>query len=407
MKSSDVVELVEELTAVDIASGSVECCTEVLHGLTRLIAWAEATKISVAQRLTELAVASLAIFPEDVVAKATRVSLGQGMQTFKRAAAIESLPAFGEALADGDVSAAHVDVIANAVTKLDPAEQARFAQRSEFLAGVAQRSTPDEFARTVRTEILRCQQGDGLDTLRRQKKATYLKSWVDKVTGMWCLHGEFDPETGTRIHTRLTRTIEKLFHDTTPDTTPVDPIDKQHHLRALALVALIDATGAKGAGAVDMTILIDATTLISGKHPETVINFDLPIDLPIDTIRRMTCDAEITPIIVGADGVCLHLGNTTRLANRDQRRALRAMYHGCAIPGCTVAWDHVIIHHVKYFTRDRGPTDIENLLPLCSKHHHYAHEGSWQLTLSPDRTLTITHPDGTTQCHDPPKTLAA
>jgi Domain of unknown function (DUF222) len=330
------------------------------------------------------------------------------MQPFKRGAAIDALPEFGQALADGDISAAHVDVIVNAVTKLEPAEQARFAERSEFLARIAARSTPDEFARTVRLEMLRCQHGDGLDTLRRQKKATHLKSWVDKITGMWCLHGEFDPETGARLHTRLTRTIETLFHDQTPDTTPTDPADKQNHLRALALVALIDGTGtvAKGGG-IDMTVLIDATTLFSGKHPGTVIDFDLPIDLPIETLRRMACAAEITPIIVGADGVRLHLGHTTRLANRDQRRALRAMYHGCAIPGCSVAWDHVIIHHLKYFTRDRGPTDIENLLPLCSKHHHCAHEGGWQLSLSADRTLTIIHPDGTTQCHDPPKAMAA
>ncbi len=406
MKSSEIVELVRELTAVDVAGTDVECCTRVLHDLSRVIAWAEATKIAVAQRLARLAVDSPAIFPEDVVAKATRVSLGQGMQSFKRAAAIEALPQFGVALADGSVSAAHVDVIASAIDKLDTAERDSFARRGDFLAGIAARSTPGEFARTVRTEAMRCQRGDGLDVLRRQKKATYLKTWIDKVTGMWCLHGEYDPETGARIHARLTQTIEKLFHDSNPDTAPTDPIDKQHHLRALALIALIDGQGAKPGGT-DITVLIDATTLFSGKHPGTIIDFDLPIDLPLDTIRRMTCNAEITPIIIGTDGVRLHLGDTTRLANRDQRRALRTMYRGCAIPGCSVTWDHIVIHHVTYFTRNHGPTNIENLLPLCTKHHHYAHEGGWQLHLATDRTLTITLPDGTTQCHSPPKALAA
>ena len=405
MKSSGIVSLVGSLTAVDVTVGDVECCTRVLHDLTRLVAWAEAAKIEVAQRLAALAVVSPEIFPEHVVATATRVSLGQAMQPFRRAEAIAAMPAFGTALADGALSAAHLDVVANAVTKLDHVEQQRFAEREEFLTGVAARSTPGEFARTVRTEMLRCQRGDGLDTLARQKKATYLKTWVDKVSGMWCLHGELDPETGARLHTRLTRTIEKLFHNTTPDTAPSDPIDKQHHLRALALVALIDGTGATGSG-IDMTILIDAVTLFNGRHPGSIIEFDIPIDLSLETIRRLACDAEITPIIVAADGVKLHLGHTTRLANRAQRRALRAMYHGCAIPGCSVAWDHIIIHHLKYFTRN-GPTDIENLLPLCTKHHHYAHEGGWQLTLAPNRTLTIKYPDGTTKCHDPPKALAA
>lgn len=405
MKWSGIVSLVGSLTAVDVSVGDVECCTRVLHDLTRLVAWAEAGKVEVAQRLAVLAAMSPEIFPEHVVAKATRVSLGQAMQPFKRAEAIEAMPAFGEALADGALSAAHVDLVANAVTKLDTDERERFAERGEFLAGVATRSTPGEFARTVRTEMLRCQRGDDLDVLRRQKKAAYLKTWVDQTSGMWCLHGEFDPETGARLHTRLTRTVEKLFHDTTPDTAPPDPLDKQHHLRALALVALIDGAGATGSG-IDMTVLIDAVTLFNGRHPGSIIDFDIPIDLSVETIRRMACTAEITPVIVGADGVKLHLGRTTRLANRAQRRALRAMYRGCAIPGCCVAWDYVVIHHLKYFSRD-GPTDIENLLPLCSKHHHCAHEGGWQLTLSTNRTLTITYPDGTTKCHDPPKALAA
>ena len=203
----------------------------------------------------------------------------------------------------------------------------------------------------------------------------------------------------------MTRTIEKLFHDTTPETTPQDPLDKQHHLRALSFVALVVGEGAK-AGGIDISILIDATTLGQGPHAGTVIDCGLGIELPLETIRRMACMAVITPIIVGADGVRLHLGDTTRLANHAQRRALRAMYRGCAVPGCCVAWEFVVIHHLKWF-RNGGPTDTENLLPLCTKHHRYAHEGGWQFRLSVDRTLTIILPDGAAQCHGPPRALAA
>ena len=399
------LELVRSLAAVDVADADTESCARVLQGLSGLISWAESRKLAVAKRLAALAVESPAIFPEHVVATATRVSLGQALEPFKRAAAVDMFPQFGEALAKGHVAAAHIDVLANAVGRLEADERERLASRGDFLAKIAAQATPGEFARTVRTEVLRLQRGDGLDRLRRQKHGTYPKTWVDQTSGMWCIRGEFDPETGGRLHSRLVATVEKLFHDASPATAPRDPLDKQHHLRALALVALIDGTGAK-AGGVDMSILIDSTTLIHGPHDASVIEFGLPIDLPIDTIRRMACTAAVTPIIVGADGVKLYVGDTTRLATPHQRRALRAMYRTCAVPGCCVAWDSVVIHHVKYY-ENRGPTDIDNLLPLCVKHHHCAHEGGWQFTLAAGRTLTITLRDGTVSCHSPPKALAA
>jgi hypothetical protein len=224
---------------------------------------------------------------------------------------------------------------------------------------------------------------------------------------MWCLRGELDPETGAIVDTRLRNAVETLFHDTTPSTCPSDLYDKQHHLRALALVTLTTGTATRRGPSADITILIDAATLTGGEiHEHSIIDVGPGVDLPVETIRRIACTADITPIIVGDDGTRLHLGRTTRLANREQRRALRAMYRGCGVPGCSAAWDHVTIHHVKYFTNG-GLTDIENLLPLCHTHHHLAHEGRWVITLDPQRNLTITKPDGTTMTTGPPKALAA
>ena len=163
-----------------------------------------------------------------------RVSLGQAMQPFKRAGAIESMPSFGDALAEGAVSVGHVDVIATALDKLDGDERTQFAERGDFLAEVAERSTPGEFARTVRPRCFVHNAATGSTCCDASRRRPLLKTWVDQASGMWCLHGEFDPETGSGSTHGSTRTIEKLFHDTTPDTAPQDPLDKQHHLRALA-----------------------------------------------------------------------------------------------------------------------------------------------------------------------------
>ena len=96
--------------------------------------------------------------------------------------------------------------------------------------------------------------------------------------------------------------------------------------------------------------------------------------------------------MIDTDGE-LNLGRTTRLANRAQRRALRAVYATCAVPGCNVVFDDTKPHHVHSW-RDGGPTDFANLLPLCSKHHHDTHEGGWLFTLGPNRELTIELPSG-------------
>lgn len=59
-------------------------------------------------------------------------------------------------------------------------------------------------------------------------------------------------------------------------------------------------------------------------------------------------------------------------------------------------FDWCEIHHVIFRTLN-GLTDLDNLVPLCSRHHHQVHEGSWTLRLDPtDRTLTLFQPDGTT-----------
>ena len=71
------------------------------------------------------------------------------------------------------------------------------------------------------------------------------------------------------------------------------------------------------------------------------------------------------------------------------------MHRTCGNPSCRVPFDSCRIHHIRWWTRDLGPTDLENLLPLCEKDHHLVHEGGWTLTMTPDRVATWIRPDGT------------
>ena len=72
------------------------------------------------------------------------------------------------------------------------------------------------------------------------------------------------------------------------------------------------------------------------------------------------------------------------------------MYDTCAIPGCAVSSRHCQPHHIHWW-RHLGDTDLDNLILICSTHHHNVHEDGWHLHLAPNRALTITYPNGTTQ----------
>ena len=48
-------------------------------------------------------------------------------------------------------------------------------------------------------------------------------------------------------------------------------------------------------------------------------------------------------------------------------------------PGCLRPPSHCQAHHLKFWTRDQGPTDIDNLALVCAFHHWLIHDKHWTL----------------------------
>ena len=400
-----VIEMIDRLAHVDVGLCDQPAVKAVLADTSRVQRWLDAVKVTAARRLRELAAVDATVFPEGAAADATRGSQHETDTLFKRADTTNQIPQLADALDNGTVSGAHLDVVTRALHGLEPADRALLTNDGDWLTALAARLTPDEFTRAVRRYLNRIRSDDGVARFQRQRRATRLRTWTDRDTGMICIRGEFDPETGLAFLARIDTTLDTLFHDTTPDTCPTDPQAKQEHLRALALLALSEGNGPRGRP--DITIVIDHDTIVNGRHHDSHIDCGHPdIHLPIDTIRRLGCSADITLAHTDRNGVVLNIARTQRLANRHQRRALRVMYPTCAVPGCNVRYQHCQPHHILWW-RNGGTTDLANLLPLCNRHHHLAHEGGWHLTLHPTtRTLTITQPDNTTTTTGPPNTRA-
>ena len=407
-----VVDLVIALDGLDPDGLDRDGVNASLVVVGRVRAWLDACQGRLVRRLDDLAETNPCGPPPEVdIAAATKVSRGDAARAGKRARVLGAVPEVEAALADGDVSVAHVDVLERAMNGLDADQRALLAAQHTRLVAIATRCTPEHFARVLRRELERLDPTIGEDRLAKQQRNSGVRYWIDPDTGMWCLRGEFDPATGLQLQGILDNKLEGLFHAGVPDTCPTGE-RKQDHLRALALVSLI--TGSSGEprniddvdNRFEVSVIIDLDTLQHGLHDHTIIDTGTNAELPIESYRRMACMAAIIPIVLNTDGVVVDLGRSVRLANRAQRRALRAMYTTCAIPGCAVRSKHCEPHHIHYWQHG-GNTNLQNLLPLCTRHHHNVHEGGWQLHLDNQRQLTITYPNNTTQTTGPPATQRA
>jgi hypothetical protein len=411
-----VVERVGAIAAVRAdRSAGVDLIESGLVAVREVQAWCDAQHAGLVTQLRDVD-----SFPEQRIAKASKKSLGQAAKSTERSATLGNTPKLAGALDDGAITADHVDAVTRASKKLDPARRGELIERADALVDVAKAGSVDEFTRRLDLETKRLQEGDGLDRLERQRRNARARSWVD-AEGMWNLSARFDPVTGVKIAARIDAMVQTLFGQTEPDECPADPIEKQRYLAAQAVTQLL-LDGALGntdnnddsttptpapirpkAGRPEFVVVVDADAT---EQAGPVAEFSIPVEVPARVLATLADDADIHTVIV-RNGVVLYapgelnLGCTTRLANRAQRRALRGLYRCCAIPGCTVTYDRCRLHHIIWW-RHGGPTDLDNLLPVCAVHHTRIHHDHWTIELGPNRQLTLRLPDGTTHTTAPP-----
>lgn len=99
-------------------------------------------------------------------------------------------------------------------------------------------------------------------------------------------------------------------------------------------------------------------------------------------VRRLACDADIIPVILGTAGEVLDVGRAARLFTKGQRRALWHRDRGCTWAGCTspAAWARA--HHVVHWA-DGGRSDLTNAALLCQRHHTHVHDQRLVATIHP------------------------
>jgi hypothetical protein len=372
--------------------------------IAALRAWCESQQTRVVRRQRALAVEGRAEHPKDLLVREGGQSGKEARAGDERERVCTAIPGFDDALAAGAVSAGHVDAIANATRGLDEPAQAEFVSHAEGLLADAERMGVDAFERNCR-ELARfvtaiAAGGSDADELQRQRAMSKVRRWTDRQTGMRYTQIALDPIRDARLWAAIDRARRNLRRSAGSGTVAWDQLQVDAVIAATATGDAGAAGSAGGGSELGVIVLVDHDTLQHGLHANSVCELSDGTPLPVSTIRQMACRAEIIPVVLDGNGRALDVGRSKRLATEAQRHALRAMYTTCAYPGCTVPFDSTEIHHIQPFEHG-GTTDLSNLLPLCliEGHHHQVHQGGWTLTMTPDRIITLTRPDGTEWFH--------
>jgi hypothetical protein len=358
--------------------------------IAQLTSWIDSVRVRVTRRQRELADEGRGEAPTNLLTREGRQSGKEAKAADARERVCTALPNFEDALATGSVSAGHVDAIAGAIRNLDEATTAEFLALGSDLLAEAERYGVDAFDRgcrnLARQLVAMSAAGSDADELDRQRAASKVKRSVDKETGMCITTLHLDPVRDRALWSRIDAKRAELRRRDGNARTPLDQLQVE-----AVIAALGDGEGADRIP--EITVLVDLDTLIHGLHARSMCETDQGTPLPVSTVRRLCCEAEILPAILNGRGEVLDQGRSVRTANRQQRRALRAMHRTCGHPDCTVPFDGCRIHHIVPWQLG-GTSDLANMLPVCEKHHHLVHEGGWGLTMTADRVATWSRPDG-------------
>jgi len=115
-------------------------------------------------------------------------------------------------------------------------------------------------------------------------------------------------------------------------------------------------------------------------------------DLPVESVRRLTCDGSMVPVVRDESGEPLDVGRKHRTVHPSLKRALLARDKCCRYPGCS--HDRFVdAHHVKHWA-DGGETSPANLILLCGAHHRMVHEEGFRIEKNFQGNWLFRRPDG-------------
>lgn len=327
------------------------------------------------------------------------------------------------ALSDGDINPAQAEVLSDARV---PQEV-----RDELVASAASENTDETRQRVRRAEVEHSSE-TSMERFERQRQARGA-GWRRDHEGMLRLWAKLDPHTGAQVEARLEAMRREFWNDDkqvrsgrrTPAQRDADVLAyvlagiTQSDADAAAVERLRARARRRGLAADDQPVSRRVTprkdaaertapdyedlgsepwlppaqiSVLIGldalrRRTDEMGLTDAGTELPPELVRRLACDAEIIPIMLDGPGGSADAGHSRRTVTRRLRRLLVARDKHCRWPGCHEPPSRCDAHHIIHWL-DGGPTNLDNLVLLCHRHHQHLHEHGYKMVPQPDGTWT-------------------
>jgi hypothetical protein len=153
----------------------------------------------------------------------------------------------------------------------------------------------------------------------------------------------------------------------------------QRQVDALAMIAghALGCGRMPSAPAMAMVVRTDLETLVNGVGHGQIDGMSQPISA--ESVRKLAATAGLIPVVFDGDSLPMDLGHDARLFSWAQRLALAERDGGCACCGLDVAYTEA--HHILWWKRDDGSTDLSNGVLLCPPCHTRIHQDVWTITV--------------------------
>jgi hypothetical protein len=227
-----------------------------------------------------------------------------------------------------------------------------------------------------------------LEEERRQKRSLRLFVLPDGMTKLvWTM----DPVTAASVRDLYDRATspklggvrfvsddrQKLAEQIQGDERTPEQLASDGFEQLLKLGADADPRFLLGSGAPVVRITATKTAVESRRGLARIEGQQAPVS--IATLEQLACEGDTKPVVFDESGKVLDFGREQRFFTRRQREALALIWGGCAAAGCDRPPSWCEAHHIVFWARDTGGTDLADGILLCRHHHLLFHNNGWEI----------------------------